>query len=110
MTFHTGAEDVFSLQHFKYRFCKIALFREVMILKCKNFFENIALSGMYKRCFFPLNLAAGAESIRELSTVSIFHFAFVNCHMPVSLKKFVSGSPPPFSSTFSLLLCSCFPY
>lgn len=52
MAFHTEAEDVFSLQHFKNRFCIITLFRAAMVLKFKNLFENLALSGAYKQ-FHP---------------------------------------------------------
>lgn len=62
---------------------------------------------------FSLNLAAEAETytkISEVSTVLVFYFAVVNRHMPMCLKKFMRGSPPPFSSSFSLPLCLCFPY
>lgn len=79
MTFHTGAEDVFSLQHFKYRFCIIVLFREVMILKCKNFLKTLLFQGCTSVGFFS----------PELSSRSRIYQRTLNC-LNFSLCRFSS--------------------
>jgi len=56
MAFHTGAEDVFSLQQFKNSFYIISLFRAVMVLKFKNpksaFLKTLPSQG-HTSSFFP---------------------------------------------------------
>lgn len=51
MAFHTGAEDVFSLQHCRNRLCIISLYIAVTVLRFRNLFENLALSGVFRQVF-----------------------------------------------------------